>query len=56
MVKRLLFLFSLIFLLAFISGCAEKDRLADGSKLINKDTFVYQPQESSNRSVTLKMI
>lgn len=32
---------SSLFLLAFLSGCAEKERLGDGSKLIDKDTFVY---------------
>jgi polar amino acid transport system substrate-binding protein len=32
---------SSLFLLICLSGCAEKDKLNDGSKLINKDTFVY---------------
>lgn len=32
---------SSLFLLAFLTGCAEKDQLDDGSKLIDKDTFVY---------------
>ncbi|MDQ0218621.1 transporter substrate-binding domain-containing protein [Peribacillus cavernae] len=32
---------SSLFLLVFLGGCAEKDRLEDGSKLIDKDTFVF---------------
>ncbi|RFU64022.1 transporter substrate-binding domain-containing protein [Bacillus sp. V59.32b] len=32
---------SSLLLLAFLSGCAEKDRLDDGSKLIDENTFVY---------------
>ncbi|WP_199484566.1 transporter substrate-binding domain-containing protein [Peribacillus glennii] len=33
--------FSSIFLLMSLSGCAEKEQLDDGSKLIDKDSFVY---------------
>ncbi|PLT35968.1 transporter substrate-binding domain-containing protein [Bacillus sp. V5-8f] len=32
---------SSLFLLILLSGCAEKDELDDGSKLIDKDTFVF---------------
>ncbi|WP_409303370.1 transporter substrate-binding domain-containing protein [Peribacillus sp. SCS-155] len=41
MVKKCLLLFSPILLIAFLSGCAAKDKLEDGSELIDKDTFVY---------------
>lgn len=35
------FFLSLIFLVGFLGGCAQKDRLADGSELINKKEFVF---------------
>ncbi|PLS18438.1 amino acid ABC transporter substrate-binding protein [Bacillus sp. M6-12] len=38
--KAKLFLSS-IFLFGLLAGCAEKDRLSDGSELIDKETFVY---------------
>lgn len=35
------FILALLFILTLMSGCAEKDQLADGSKLVNKDQFIF---------------
>jgi polar amino acid transport system substrate-binding protein len=40
MMKRKIFYLSL-FLIAFLAGCAEKEKLADGTKLIEKDKFIF---------------
>lgn len=38
--KKLILVFGLI-VICFLSACAEKDKLADGSELIHKDQFVF---------------
>ena len=38
--KKLILVFSLI-AVCFLSACAEKEKLADGSKLVHKDQFVF---------------
>ncbi|RRN75065.1 transporter substrate-binding domain-containing protein [Peribacillus simplex] len=35
------FMLSILVILGLLSGCAEKDQLEDGSKLINKEQFVF---------------
>lgn len=41
MKKSLISILSTLFLLVLLSGCAEKEQLEDGTKLIQKDQFVF---------------
>lgn len=49
------FIVSILAVLGLLSGCAEKDQLEDGSKLINEDQFVSLPQVNSSHSVMSMM-
>lgn len=39
--KKLILVFSIVVVCCFLSACAEKEKLADGSELIHKDQFVF---------------
>jgi polar amino acid transport system substrate-binding protein len=39
--KKALLLFSALFLVCMLSACAEKEKLSDGTELIDKDEFVF---------------
>ncbi|PLT29005.1 transporter substrate-binding domain-containing protein [Peribacillus deserti] len=40
-IKNIILSLSILFLISILSACAEKDKLADGSELMNKDEFVF---------------
>jgi polar amino acid transport system substrate-binding protein len=41
MKKRYIIILSCLFLLGMLTGCIQKDQLADGTKLIDKQKFIF---------------